>query len=182
LSAEGAKGEFAVITGAEGFANDGGAGGLKSGEQDAAFDLRAGNGHRVVDRSELGSANRNGSVAFRKGHFRTHFCERFAHALHGAARERFVSDEGEAALLGCEETGDHTHSRSGVAAVERMIYGGNATADSVDFDATVIEFANARAEGLHAGEGGGAIGSGGEVGEARCASGERTEHGITVAD
>ena len=63
-----------------------------------------------------------------------------------------------------------------------MIGGSDAAGDAVDFDAAVIEVADFCAEGLHAGEGGGAVGAGGEVGEARCALGECAEHGVAMAD
>ena len=63
-----------------------------------------------------------------------------------------------------------------------MIGGSNAAADTVDFNAAVVEGADASAEGLHAGKSGGAIGTCGEVGEARGAFSECAEHGVAMAD
>ncbi len=51
-----------------------------------------------------------------------------------------------------------------------------------DLDGFVFFVENFCAEGLHAGEGGVRIGSGGEVGEARGAFGDAREHGVTVGD
>ena len=111
-----------------------------------------------------------------------HFGEGLADALHGSAGEGVVADQGEGAVLRREQAGDHAHGGSGVAAIERMIDRSDATADAVDLDAAVVEFAYACAEGLHAGEGGCAVGSGGEVGEARGAFSKCAEHGVAVAD
>ena len=63
-----------------------------------------------------------------------------------------------------------------------MIGGSDAAADAGDFDAAVVEFADLCAERLHAGEGRGAVGAGGEIGEARSAFGECAEHGVAMAD
>ena len=85
-------------------------------------------------------------------------------------------------MLRREQAGDHAHGGTGVAAIERMVDGSDATANAVDLDAAVVEFADARAEDLHAGEGGGAVGSCGEVGEARSAFSKCAEHGVAMAD
>ena len=101
------------------FAHGCGAGGLQAGEQNAGFDLRAGDGRGVVDGVERSAVDGERRVAVGEGEARAHGFERLANALHGAARERGVADEGEAALLRREQAGDHAHGGAGVAAVER---------------------------------------------------------------
>ena len=144
--AECAEREFAVVAGANGLADGGGALGLQAREKDAGFDLCAGDGRGVVDGVERGALNDDGGVAFGEGEARAHFCERLANALHGAARKRCVADEGEGALLRREQAGDHAHRGAGVAAVERMIRWSDAAADAVDFNAAVVELADLCAE------------------------------------
>jgi len=106
--AEGTKGEFAVVAGAEGFTHDCGSGGLETGEEDAGFYLGAGDGRGVVDGLELAAMDREGCVAVGEGEARAHGFEGLSDALHGTAGERCVADEGEAALLGREQAGEHT--------------------------------------------------------------------------
>ena len=180
--AEGTQREFAVVAGADGFADDCGALGLQAGEQNAGLDLGAGNGRGEVDGVERSAFDGDGRVAVGEGEVRAHFAERLANALHGAAGERCIADEGEGALLRREQAGDHAHRGAGVAAIERMIGWSDAATDAVDFNAAVIELADFCAEGLHAGEGGGAVGAGGEVGEARGALSKCAEQGVAMAD
>ena len=94
--AEGAEGQLAVVAGADGFADGGGAGGLQAGEEDAGLDLGAGNGRGVVDGAERTAVDGERSVAVGEREARAHRFKRFADALHGAAGERVVADEGEA--------------------------------------------------------------------------------------
>ncbi len=100
VGSEGAEGEFAVVAGADAFADGRGAGGLQSGEEDAGFDLGAGNGRGVVDRCKLRAVDVDGCVAFGEGESGAHGFEGKLDALHGAARKGGVADEGEFALLG----------------------------------------------------------------------------------
>ena len=130
----------------------------------------------------VAAVDRDRRVPFSERDVRTHVRKRFADALHGAAGEGLVADEREAALLRREQAGDHAHRGAGVAAVERVIYRSDATANAVDFNASIFKRANSRAQGLHAGEGGCAVGSGGEIGEARGAFSECAEHGVAMAD
>ena len=113
---------------------------------------------------------------------RAHGFKRLADALHGAARERGIADEREAALLRRKQAGDHAHGRAGVAAVERLVGGGHAAGDAGDFDRALADLVDLGAQRLHAGQGGGTVGAGGEVGEARGSLGEGAEHGVAVAD
>ncbi len=182
VGAEGAEGQFAMVAGAQGFAHGSCPVGLQAGQQDAGFDLGAGDGRGVVDGVEGLAFDGDGRVAVGESEARTHFPEWFADALHGAARERRVADEGEAALLRREQAGDHAHRGAGVSAVERMTGGNDAAGDAIDFDAAVIEVPDSCAEGLHAGESRCTVGAGGEVGEARCAFGECAEHRVAMAD
>ncbi len=55
-------------------------------------------------------------------------------------------------------------------------------ADAGDLDRAVVERAHLCAERLHAGEGRGAVGAGGEVGEARGALSKCGEHAVAMAD
>ena len=88
-----------------------------------------------------------------EGETRAHGFKGFANALHGAARERGVADEGEAAGLRREKTGDHAHGRAGVAAVEGMSGGSDAAGDASDFDGAGARAIHLCAQRLHAGEG-----------------------------
>ena len=85
-------------------------------------------------------------------------------------------------LLRREQAGDHAHRRAGVAAIERMIRGRDVAADAIDFNPAVVQLADLGAECLHAGEGGGAVGAGGEVGEARSAFRKCAQQGVAMAD
>ena len=98
--AEGAQGQFAVVAGADCFAHGGGAGGLQTGKQDAGLDLRAGDRRGVVDGVKRRAVDGDGRVAVGEREARAHRFERLANALHGAARERCVADEGEGACCG----------------------------------------------------------------------------------
>ena len=121
--AEGAQGQLAVVAGAHGFAHGGGSGGLQAGQQDAGLDLGAGHGRGVVDGLERAAFDGERRVAVGEREARAHGFQRLADALHGAAGERGVADEGEAALLRRQQAGDHAHGGAGVAAVERMVDG-----------------------------------------------------------
>src|ERR1700722_11301266 len=63
-----------------------------------------------------------------------------------------------------------------------MIGGSDAAGDAGDFDGVCAGSVNLCAERLHAGEGGGAVCAGGEIGKARGALGEAAEHGVAMAD
>ena len=180
--AEGAEGQLAVVAGADFFEDGCGSGGLQSGEENAALDLRAGNGRGVVDGAKRAAVDGERRVSVSEREARAHGFERFANALHGAAREGFVADESEAAGLRREKPGDHAHGRAGVAAVERMSGGSDAAGDAGDFDGVCAGSIYLCAERLHAGEGGGAVRAGGEIGEARSALSEAAEHGVAMAD
>ena len=99
--------------GADGFADGGGAGGLEAGKEDAGFDLGAGDRGGVVDGLELAAANGKWGVAIGKGEVSAHEFQGRLNALHGAAGEGWVADQGEfrgvVRQLGREQAGDHAH-------------------------------------------------------------------------
>ena len=179
--AERAEGELAVVASADRFADGGGAACLESGEEQSGFDLGAGDGRGVVDGGKGCAVDRDGRVAFGEFDARAHLRERLADAFHGAAAERGVADEGEAARLRCDQARQHAHGRAGVAAVEGMVRGGEVAGGSGDFDC-VVRPRNLGAEGGDTGEGGGTVGAGGEIGKARGPVGESAQQCVTVAD
>ena len=103
LGAKGAQRQFAVVAGADGFAHGRGSRGLQAGKQNAGLDLRAGNRRGVVDGLERTAVDGERRVAVGEREARAHGFKRLANALHGAARERGVADEREAALLRREQ-------------------------------------------------------------------------------
>ena len=123
----------------------------------------------------------DGGVAVSQGDARAHGGERLADALHGAAREGRVADEGEGVRVGREQAGEHSHGAAGVAAVQIFLRVVPLPGGAGDFDERG-GVGDGGAEGLDAGEGGGAVGAGGEVGEAGGAAGEAGEQGVAVRD
>jgi len=107
--AERAEGELAVVAGADGFADLGCALRLQSGEEHRGFHLGAGGGRGVVDGGEGRAVDCYGRVAVGEFDARAHLREGLTDALHGAAAERGVADEGEVARLCCEQAGEHAH-------------------------------------------------------------------------
>lgn len=63
-----------------------------------------------------------------------------------------------------------------------MSWRSDAAGDAGDLDGSGARAIHLCAEVRHADKGGSAVGSGGEVGEARCAIGESAKHGVAVAD
>ena len=172
-----------MVAGADGFGEAGGAFGLQAGEEDCGLDLGAGDGGVEVDGVERAAVDGDGGVAVAESRCFAPICvERFADALHGAAGEGVVADEGEGVGVRRDEAGEHAHGGAGVAAVERS--GGllECAGDAGDRDGLVRIVDDRGAEGLHAGEGGVRVGAGGEVGEARGAFGDAGEHGVAVGD
>ena len=124
----------------------------------------------------------DGGVAFDEVDFCAHLREGFADALHGAKGEGVVADEGEGVRVRGDEAGEHAHGGAGVAAVEWCGGLEEFACGAGDGDGLVGIVDDGGAEGLHAGEGGVGVGSGGEVGEARGACGDAGEHGVAVGD
>ena len=176
--AEGTKGELAVIAGADGFVDGGGATGLESGKEDCSFDLGAGDRCGVVDGGERRAVDDDGGVAVGEFELCAHLRQRLADALHGAAAERFVAGEGKGSGrvgdLGGEEAGEHADGGAGVAAVEGLARGAEVARGTGDFYGAAVA-RHLCTEGGDAGEGGCAVGSGREIGEARGAFGESAE-------
>ena len=85
--AESAEGQLTVIAGAQFFEDGCGAGGLQGGEEDAAFDLRAGNWSGVVDGAKRTTVDRERCVSFGEREARAHGFKGLANAIHGAARK-----------------------------------------------------------------------------------------------
>ena len=131
---------------------------------------------------ESGSVDGERGMAIGEREARAHSFKRFANALHGTARERGVADQREAAGLRREKAGDHAHGRAGISAIEGMSWRRDAAGDAGDFNGVGAGAVYFCAERLHAGECRSAVGSGGEVGEARSALGEAAEHCVAMAD
>src|SRR5271154_3310667 len=179
---EGAEGVLGVVASADGFAEAGGAFGLKAGEEDCGFDLRGGDGSVEVDGVKWASVDGDGSVAVNEVDLRSHLAEGSADALHRAEGEGVVADKSEDVRMRGDEASEHAHGGAGVAAVERTGWLGEAARSAGDGDGLVGIANDLCAEGLHAGEGGVRVGAGGEVGEAGGAFGDACEHGVAVGD
>jgi hypothetical protein len=179
--AERTERELAMVARADCFADGGGAVRLEASKEQRGLDLSAGDGRGVVDGGEERAVNRDRRAAFGEFYARAHLRERLADALHGAAAERDVANEGEDAGLRREQAGEHAHGRAGVAAVEGLVRGRELAGCAEDFDCIVF-VRDLSAEGTDAGEGGSAVGSGGKIGKARGAVGESAQQCVTVAD
>jgi hypothetical protein len=113
-----------VVAGADRLADDGGAFGEQSAEEDARFDLRAGYRQRVIDRvqrSPVDDERRKLAVfAFDTARLDAgaHLFERFDDAAHRSSREGFVAEDAAGEGLRGQQSRHHANRRPRIAGVQ----------------------------------------------------------------
>src|SRR5581483_7735820 len=128
---------------------------------------------------QLTSAHLQGSVSILRRNRRSHFGQRLDDAPHGSARKRVIADQFALKGLACKYAGEHTHSRSGVATIERSSWFFQRAATSVDCYSAIVSF-DSSTQRSHAGERAGAIGSGRKIAQARGSFSQRAQHSVSM--
>ncbi len=182
VGSEGAEGEFAVVAGADGFVDGGGAGSLQAGEEDAGLDLCAWDWGCVVEAV-------SGAPLMMMGAWPS-VSVRFAPMASRGLRMRSIGRrESEASPMRVNSPCWGASRPEIMRIVEPELPQSSGlpgwldpASDAGDFDDSVFFAVDFGAEGAHAGEGGSAVGAGGEVGEARGALSKSGEHAVAMAD
>ena len=104
------------------FGDAGGAGGEEAGEEEARFQLRAGDGQRVLDAGQRAAFDlqRRGVLFALALDFGAHFAQGIDDAFHGPAGKGGVADQFAGEGLPGQHAGHEAHGGAGVAAVERL--------------------------------------------------------------
>jgi hypothetical protein len=92
---------------------------MEASEEDAAFDLSAGDRERVVDGLERPAVDLDGrELAVAGGDAGSHGGQRRHDAAHGAAGEAFVPGQAADEGLAGEQAGEHADGGTGVAGIQ----------------------------------------------------------------
>lgn len=173
-----------VVSGRAGLDHGGLAFRLKSSEENAGFELGAGDWGLVGDGGEGGSMHgeRRAEIGPFALDFGTHLSQGLDDPLHGTRRERGVAVEMGAERLPSDQSGQKSHGGPGVAAINGFAGREEGPVAAGDFQRGFIETLDLRPKSLHGAKGTEAVFTGQEIGHAGGAGGESGEHDGAVGD